>query len=189
MRLGEVLGLEWNRIQFDKNFIIISQIWSPLEKKLIFTTKGKRDRVIPLPTELKREFGAIRNNSNGSFLFSDVEGRPIDPSNFRSRNWEKDLRDAGIRQIRIHDARHTYASLFMMNGGSLYDLKEVLGHSTIKTTERYAHLSNSHLANVRDIIKPNIHSRADILPVNDFSKKAQPRLNHVRESGVSENVL
>lgn len=189
MRLGEILGLEWNRIQFDKNFIIISQIWSPLEKKLIFTTKGKKDRVIPLPTELKRELGAIRNSSSSSFIFSDVEGRPIDPSNFRSRNWIKDLKMAGIRQIRIHDARHTYASLFMMNGGSLYDLKEVLGHSTIKTTERYAHLSNSHLANVRDIIRPIIHSKADVLPVNEFAKMSQSRLNHVRENGCSENVV
>ncbi len=76
----------------------------------------------------------------------------------------------GIRRVRIHDSRHTYASLFMMNGGSLYDLKELLGHASIKTTERYAHLSNTHLAGVRDIIKPNIGNKADVISVDSFTK-------------------
>lgn len=68
-----------------------------------------------------------------------------------------------VRRIRIHDVRHTYASLFMMSGGNLYDLKKVLGHVDVKTTERYAHLSSDHLAGVRDIIKPNIGSKAEII--------------------------
>ena len=162
-RLGEVLGLEWHRIQFERNSILIGQIWCAIENKIIYTTKGKKDRVIPLNSLLKRELGSMKNSSKGTFLFSDVNDRPIDPTNFRSRNWQKDLKAAGIRKIRIHDARHTYASLFMMSGGNLYELKEVLGHSSVKTTERYAHLSNSHLAGVRDIIKPNIQSKAEIL--------------------------
>jgi len=173
-RLGEVLGLEWHRIQFDRNSILIGQIWCPISNKLVFTTKGKKDRVIPLNTLLKQEFGSMRNASKGTFLFSDVKDRPIDPKNFRSRNWDKDFKAAGVRQIRIHDARHTYASLFMMSGGSLYDLKEVLGHASITTTERYAHLSNAHLAGVRDIIKPNIGSSGcKVLTAMIFDKPFQ----------------
>jgi len=162
-RLGEVLGLEWHRIQFDKNAILIGQIWCAISNKVIYTTKGKKDRVVPLNSLLKKELGAMKNFSRGTFLFSDDEGRTIDPKNFRSRNWDKDLKAAGVRKIRIHDARHTYASLFMMSDGSLYDLKKVLGHVDLKTTERYAHLSSDHLAGVRDIIKPNIGSKAEIL--------------------------
>ena len=162
-RLGEVLGLEWHRIQFSTNTILIGQIWCAISNKIIYTTKGKKDRVVPLNTLLKKEFGSMKNHSKGSFLFSDVGGRPIDPKNFRSRNWDKDLKAAGIRKLRIHDARHTYASLFVMSGGSIYDLKKVLGHADVKTTERYAHLSADHLAGVRDIIKPNIGSKAEIL--------------------------
>jgi site-specific recombinase XerD len=188
-RLGEVLGLEWHRIQFEKNAILIGQIWCPIESKIIYTTKGKKDRVIPLNSLLKTELGSIRNNSKGSFIFSDVENKPIDPANFRSRNWQKDLKAAGIRRIRIHDSRHTYASLFMMSGGSLYDLKEVLGHSTVKTTERYAHLSSTHLATIRDIIKPNIGSKAEVLSASDFFKKEPSRLFHAVENAVSESVM
>jgi integrase len=170
-RLGEALGLQWHQINFDKNVIIISQMWCAVEKKLIFTTKGRKDRVIPLNSVLKTELASIRGFSKSSFVFSDVQGKPIDPSNFRNRMWDRDLDACGIRQMRIHDTRHTYASLFMMNGGNLYELKEVLGHSSINTTERYAHLSNTHLANVRDIIKPNIGNRAEVISVNSFSKK------------------
>lgn len=162
-RLGEVLGLEWHRIQFANNVILIGQMWCAISNKVIYTTKGKKDRIVPLNSLLKKELGAMKNHSKGSFLFSDVVGRPIDPKNFRSRNWEKDLKAAGIRKLRIHDARHTYASLFVMSGGSIYDLKKVLGHVDVKTTEKYAHLSSDHLANVRDIIRPNIGTKAEVL--------------------------
>lgn len=184
-RLGEVLGLEWNRINFDRDTIIFSQMWDGVFNKLIKTTKGRKDRVVPLNTLLKKELGSIRNNSKGSFIFSDVDGRPIDPSNFRRRHWEKDLELAGIRPMRIHDARHTYASLFVMNGGKLYDLKTVLGHADLKTTERYAHLSIEHLAGVKDIIQPKIENRADIILATDFMTQNRSRSNHA----LAENEL
>jgi len=54
---------------------------------------------------------------------------------------------AKINNFRIHDLRHTFASIFVQKGASLYELQRVLGHSTIKMTERYAHLSDTELAN------------------------------------------
>lgn len=179
-RLGEVLGLEWNRINFNRDSIIFSQMWDGVDNKIVKTTKGRKDRVVPLNSLLKKELGSIRNNSKGSFIFSDVEDRPIDPSNFRSRNWEKDLISAGIRPMRIHDCRHTYASLFVMNGGKLYDLKTVLGHADMKTTERYAHLSNEHLAGVKDIIKPRIENYAEVIGANGNALKNSSLSIHSR---------
>lgn len=186
-RLGEVLALEWNRINFNRDTIIYSQMWDGVFNKLIKTTKGRKDRVVPLNTLLKKELGSIRNNSKGSFIFSENGDRPIDPSNFRSRNWEKDLKLAGIRPMRIHDARHTYASLFVMNGGKLYDLKTVLGHADIKTTERYAHLSQEHLAGVKDIIQPKIDQYGDVIEVSKSMTQMSSRLIHasIPESHVS----
>lgn len=49
-------------------------------------------------------------------------------------------------KISVHDLRHTFASWYMMNGGDLYELAKVLGHSNIKMTERYAKLAKKHLA-------------------------------------------
>jgi len=55
------------------------------------------------------------------------------------------LTRAGIKGFRFHDLRHTFASHYMMRAGQLYDLKETLGHSDVKMTARYAHLSPAHL--------------------------------------------
>jgi site-specific recombinase XerD len=56
------------------------------------------------------------------------------------------LERAGIKDFRFHDLRHTFASWFMMNGGDLYELAKILGHSNIKMTERYAKLARHHIA-------------------------------------------
>ena len=56
------------------------------------------------------------------------------------------LQKAGLRKFRLHDLRHTFASWYMMNGGDLYELAKILGHSNIKMTERYAKLAKSHIA-------------------------------------------
>jgi integrase len=56
------------------------------------------------------------------------------------------LKMAHIEDFRFHDLRHTFASWYMMNGGDLYELAKILGHSNIKMTERYAKLAKSHIA-------------------------------------------
>jgi len=56
------------------------------------------------------------------------------------------LERAGIKDFRFHDLRHTFASWYMMNGGDLYELAKILGHSNIKMTERYAKLAKHHIA-------------------------------------------
>ena len=57
---------------------------------------------------------------------------------------------AGIEGFRFHDLRHTFASWYMMNGGDLYELAKILGHSNIKMTERYAKLAKAHIARTGD---------------------------------------
>ena len=62
------------------------------------------------------------------------------------KSFETILEVAGINQFRFHDLRHTFASWYMMNGGDLYELAKILGHSNIKMTERYAKLAKAHIA-------------------------------------------
>lgn len=61
-------------------------------------------------------------------------------------SFEDLLERAGIEDFRFHDLRHTFASWYMMNGGDLYELAKILGHSNIKMTERYAKLARRHIA-------------------------------------------
>ena len=62
--------------------------------------------------------------------------------------------------------RHTYASHFMMNGGNPYALQAILGHSELRMTERYAHLSKAYLADKNDLVR---FGEANVIQV-DFKK-------------------
>jgi site-specific recombinase XerD len=65
----------------------------------------------------------------------------------------KAIKRAGLRDCRIHTLRHTHASRLIQNGMSVYEVKEILGHSDIKTTLRYAHLESRQVTSkTRDVI-------------------------------------
>ncbi len=69
------------------------------------------------------------------------EGNPLDMHNVKNRHYYKCLEKAGLRRIRFHDLRHTFASLLIQNGESLAYVKDQLGHSSIKlTVDVYGHL-------------------------------------------------
>lgn len=60
-------------------------------------------------------------------------------------SWDTARKRAGMADVRIHDLRHSFAS-FLINGGrSLYEVQKILGHTQVKTTQRYAHLSHDSL--------------------------------------------
>jgi integrase len=70
------------------------------------------------------------------------------------------LKRAGITDFRIHDLRHTFASHYMMRGGSLGALQKILGHKDIEMTMRYAHLSSEfarqEIQNLNDLTDTNV---------------------------------
>jgi integrase len=62
------------------------------------------------------------------------------------------LRKCSIANFRFHDLRHTCASHFVMSRGDLYTLREILGHKTVTMTQRYAHRSPAHKAEVARVM-------------------------------------
>jgi len=76
-----------------------------------------------------------------AWVFVNERGKLPDPDNLRNRVWPKLLAKAGLRRIRIHDLRHTYASLLIQQGESLAYVKEQMGHHSIRVTvDTYGHL-------------------------------------------------
>lgn len=70
-----------------------------------------------------------------------------------------------MKTIRVHDVRHTYASHYVMNGGSLADLQELLGHSSPMMTQKYAHLAPGHLKSKSSVV--NFAASADPFSSNE----------------------
>jgi integrase len=138
MRMAEIFGLTWSDLRYTESLIAV-------RAKL----KGGRIRYVPMIPELAAELKRYPAVIGEAHLFppkSSAEGE-------RQRvehSFATVLRLAGISNFRFHDLRHTFASWYMMNGGDLYELAKILGHSNIRMTERYAKLGKDHIARTGD---------------------------------------
>ena len=121
-------------------------------------TKTKYDRYIPISKPLKELLSGIEkekvlvdNLSTAKkdsclYVFNN-QGRKI--ADFKG-SFHTACRNAGLKDLRIHDLRHVFASKMVMNGTSLYITRELLGHKTTQMTKRYSHLVPSTLRKAVD---------------------------------------
>jgi integrase len=130
MRKGEILSLKWSQIR--NGFIYLDK------------TKTDEARQIPINHDLEQCLKSIRvrQQLTSQHVFSNGQGGFI--RDVRTA-FKSALRRAGITDFHPHDLRHTFASHYLMRGGSLKGLKEILGHKDIKMTMRYAHLSKEFI--------------------------------------------
>ncbi len=122
-RKGEALNLKWDDVDLQNDVIAIKG------------TKTKYDRYIPMSKPLKELLMAIEKK-DGLYVFN-LNGAKL--GNFR-KSFMTACRNAGLKDLRIHDLRHVFASKMVMNGTSLYITGELLGHRTTQMTKRYSHL-------------------------------------------------
>lgn len=106
------------------------------------TKSGKR-RVIPINERAQaaiqsRIASNTQNGITGTRLFLQTNGRPVVQINTAFKNA---VIQAGIEDFRLHDLRHTFASWLVQSGVTLPEVRDLLGHATVKQTERYAHLA------------------------------------------------
>lgn len=142
MRLGELLALQWSDIYWSKDIIRVQRsAWNGqfVEPK----TRGSI-RSITMSPSLKSVLFKLfqdREITEMNLVFPNENGHMIGSSNLRQRIFEPALKAAGLRKIRIHDLRHTYASLLIAQGENLKYIQKQLGHTSITTTvDRYGHL-------------------------------------------------
>ncbi len=150
MRRGELCGLRWDRVNLASSQIEVGGIRD--RRGYRATTKTGRRRIVPMNAQAKSLLLAMFKKRKSDFVFEDIDGTPINPHHVY-RDFGKAQKLAELeRHFRFHDLRHTFASHFMMNGGNLYDLQRILGHSQIEMTMRYAHLSPDHLASAINVV-------------------------------------
>jgi integrase len=158
MRSGELAGLRWDDIDFHGKFFLLRR---QITKRRVEKTKTNKKRRVDMSDDLAAELSALKKRrqaeylamgkneipesvfmSRGRLLKGGKRGvaKPIDMKNVKDRHFAKCLSKAGLRQIRFHDLRHTYATLLLMQGVTPVYVKEQLGHSSIKVTvDTYGH--------------------------------------------------
>jgi len=129
MRLGEILNLRWYDLDFASGFILVRD------------SKNGESRHVPMDATLFALFRAYPHRPSTDLVFSSSSGGHIVDVRTGFLN---SCKRAGLIDLHFHDLRHTFASQFVMSGGDLYILKEILGHKSITMTQRYAHLSPTY---------------------------------------------
>ena len=105
-------------------------------------TKNGKKRVLPLTPQLLSLYMQIPKTDSPYLFPSFLTGKPYVTI---YTSWNTARTKAGLKDVRMHDLRHSFASALVNSGRSLYEVQILLGHSNSKMTQRYAHLSNESL--------------------------------------------
>ncbi|AWK74262.1 recombinase XerD [Rhodococcus oxybenzonivorans] len=160
LRRGEICGLRWADVDLDKNLLAITNTRTSAGGR---TTEGAPKskasrRVLPIPTRLRqvlvdareRQVGEKANLGvdyvgDGSYVVSNEVGQPYSPA-VLSRYWRDITITAGVRPIRLHDARHTAATTMHLQGVPVAVIAQWIGHSSAAfTMQVYAHSQDEAL--------------------------------------------
>jgi len=135
-RHGELISLRWDQVDFKRKVIVLHD------------TKNKERRVLPLAHHALEL--VVKHHEERDASVDIVFPAPRNPDAIWASRaaWLAALKKAKIENFRFHDLRHSAASYLAMNGASLAEIAEVLGHKTLAMVKRYSHLSEAHTATV-----------------------------------------
>lgn len=134
LRRGELFGLEWGSVNLSSKLLTVAA----------GTAKSRRARHVPLSSEAHDVLSRWKRQGTGAGLvFPGVGGGKLTNIN---KSWAGLVADAELVDFRFHDLRHDFASKLVMAGVDLNTVRELLGHSDIAMTLRYAHLAPDKLA-------------------------------------------
>lgn len=142
MRLGELLGLQWSDIDWNSGVIHVRRsVWNNTFQEPKSRSSIRKIGMAPSLMKVLKDYSEDAPQSDDDLVFCNDGGGLLFETNIRNRVFNPTLKKAGLRKIRIHDLRHTYASLLINQGENLKYVQQQLGHASITTTvDRYGHL-------------------------------------------------
>jgi integrase len=165
-RRNEVTHARWEYVDLDASTLFV-----PLSK----TGKPRYVLLNAAAIDVLRSVPRLPGNP---YVFpSPVTGRPCASLHFP---WHRIRTEAGLSDVRLHDLRHTFASLLVNEGTRLYRVQRLLGHANAKATQRYAHLAPEALADAAEVMG-NV-----VRPILERASNAQPKPIRVLRSDVSQ---
>lgn len=145
-RKSEALNAKWDHLD------LAQRIWTKPSSE----TKQRREHRVPYSSVVAEILEQRRDKANGAYIFPGSSGAPLREVR---RTWQSACRTAQLENIRVHDLRHTFASLVASSGQSLLIVGELLGHSTAQTTKRYAHLYDDCLRSAAESVSVGLGVR------------------------------
>jgi len=160
MRRGEILNLEWKQIDLNKRLIKVEN------------TKSGNNRIIPVNESLYQELLKAKNmNGRSRFVFPNPEtGQPYTEV---KKSFKNACRKAMIDDMRFHDLRHTFATRLVESGVDLITVRDLLGHFSVRITQRYTHSSQKTKKEAVELLAKkslkNAENSEKLLHIRDMS--------------------
>jgi integrase len=145
MRRGEILQLTWDNVDLEKGLISLKE------------TKSGHPRSIPLVGEALAQFNELFRQRNLYNPFVFPSKKRFGEISIR-KAWDEALIRAGIKNLRFHDLRHTFATYAAKAGASNLELATAMGHQTLQMLQRYTHLDVNHTRKLSEFVSSNLLS-------------------------------
>jgi integrase len=140
-RLGEIMALKWDHVDFEERAL-----------RLPDSKTGKKVVHVGAPA-VEYLHAAQRIDGNPWVITGTLPGKPLsDLQPF----WQRVRARAGVKDVRIHDLRHTFASIAVASGQGLPMIGKLLGHTQVQTTARYAHLAADPVRSAADAVATSL---------------------------------
>jgi integrase len=164
LRRSEALGLMWSAVDFKKKTVRIQHTVVRDGSEVIYDDTVKETasyRTMPLTKDMEAYLKALqarqkqmkklcgKDYHDSDYICVWDDGRPLEPDYVTSR-FGRFLKEKKLPHIRFHDLRHSSGSLLVNNGYTLEDVQKWLGHASIRSTERYAHLQAGNKSKMAD---------------------------------------
>jgi site-specific recombinase XerD len=138
MRRGELLSLRWQDVNVE---VGAARVTNTVD----FTTKSGEQRIVSLNEAAISVLNRRQHSGKTDYIFTNNQGNPLTPDTV-SHKFKRVIREAKLPEaLHLHSLRHSFASLLVGSGTSLFTVSKLLGHSSTKTSEIYSHLLPHHL--------------------------------------------
>ena len=143
MRQGEILSLQWTDMDLQRGLLAIRY------------SKSGEGRFLPMTSVIQDMFSRVPLSERHGHVFK-YRGKPIVRLGWLRHEFLNAVRISGLIDFRFHDLRHTFASHVAMRGGDIQALAALLGHKTLRMTQRYTHLSPGYLKATIELAVPRL---------------------------------
>jgi integrase/recombinase XerC/integrase/recombinase XerD len=138
LRIGEIIRLKMDDLHLDEGIIKVMG-------------KGKKERFVPIGSISQKvlqrylyRHRSRQNDSQNEYVFLSTNGKQLTENSLKLMFARLSQR-SGVKRLHAHLCRHTFATKFLINGGDVFSLQQILGHSTLEMVRRYVNLASSHI--------------------------------------------